>query len=110
MLYAQGFYRDACGAKASTCAPAMSTKCCDRQFVRFSLVTSVSFFLVDAAAAPWGELADRAGGRVCLGWAGSISVFGFAALSFGAYFRVDVMIVLGIMALGTAGPGEKFTR
>jgi hypothetical protein len=105
MLYAQGFYRSTCGANAKTCPAGMSTKCCDHQFVRFSLVTSIAFFLVDAAAAPWGELADRAGGRVCLGWAAGLSVIGFAVLSVGAYLRMDALIMVAIMTLGAAGPG-----
>lgn len=107
LLYAQGFYISTCSVehRAKRCAAVMSTKCCEHQFLRFSLVTSAAFFLVDAAAAPWGELVDRVGGRVCLAWAVSLSVLGFAALSAGAWLRVDALLMIGILALGAAGPG-----
>ena len=114
MLYSQGFYRDVCpvskGVEVTAehvCAvhEARSSKCCDHQFVRFSLVASGTFFLVDAAAAPWGELADRAGGRICLLMATIISVSGFVLLALGSFLRIDGMTTLALMLLGLAGPG-----
>ena len=106
MLYTQGFYRSSCPAVTeATCPVGQSTSCCDKQFLAFSFVTSSAFFLVDAAAAPWGELADRLGGRFCLGCAATLSVTGFFMLAAGAVTRSDALTACAIMALGLAGPG-----
>ena len=96
MLYMQGFYRSACpavllNATEAVCPVGMSTSCCDKQFLSYSFVTSSAFFLVDAAAAPWGELADRLGGRFCLACAASVSVAGFLMLAAGAALRSDAL-------------------
>lgn len=111
LLYSQGFYRTVCHVDTDqmeqVCAAreVLASKCCDTQFVRFSLVASGSFFLVDAAAAPWGELADRAGGRICLLIATIISVSGFVLLSLGSLTRTDSPTTFALMLLGFAGPG-----
>ena len=47
-LYAQGFWSGLCD-EAAECA-GRSQKCCQRQLVRFSLVASSAFFLVDVAS------------------------------------------------------------
>mmetsp|Transcript_47457 Transcript_47457/g.155464 ORF Transcript_47457/g.155464 Transcript_47457/m.155464 type:complete len:402 (+) Transcript_47457:32-1237(+) len=87
------------------CPLGVETKCCDHQFVAFSLAASLAFFLVDAAAAPWGELADRRGGKLTLAWASLLSIAGFAALAGGAYLLDDAIVTAGLLALGCAGPG-----
>ena len=109
LLYSQGFYRTVCHESDAeeVCAEheQYGRKCCEEQFVRFSLVASGTFFLVDAAAAPWGELADRMGGRLCLLIAALVSVGGFFMLGVGAFFEDDTMESWALMALGLAGPG-----
>ncbi|KAL1499020.1 hypothetical protein AB1Y20_013536 [Prymnesium parvum] len=106
MLYQQGFSRASCAsATPATCPVGMRTKCCEHQFLAFSLLSSSAFFLVDAAAAPWGELADRLGGRVCFGFGVCSSVAGFFMLAAGNLLRSDTLTAAAVMILGMAGPG-----
>ena len=111
LLYQQGFQRTTCHedpehalmhCKASE---STGTKCCNEQLVRYSMVASGTFFFVDAAAAPWGELADRRGGRVCLVVASFMSVGGFVMLAVGSFLQADSTITFALLLLGIAGPG-----
>ena len=103
VLYVQGYWRALCDETAR-CAGA-STKCCEAQLVRFSLVASVAFFSVDVASAPWGLLADRAGARACLAAAVALSALSFLLLGGGAAAGSDELTTAALLLLGLAGPG-----
>ena len=103
VLYAQGYWRAICD-EAAACV-GESTKCCEAQLVRYSLVASVAFFSVDVASAPWGVLADRAGARFCLALAVAISTLGLLLLGGGAAAHSDLITTAALLLLGVAGPG-----
>ena len=105
-LYAAGYWRSLCGADGVAVCEGSREQCCEDQLVRYSLVFSTCFFVVDAAAAPWGELADRKGGRVCLIVATLISITGFVLLSGGAARSdSDLLTTCALLLIALAGPG-----
>ena len=105
VLYAQGYWRAICD-EAAACV-GESTKCCEAQLVRYSLVASVAFFSVDVASAPWGVLADRAGARFCLALAVAISTLGLLLLGGGAAAHSDLITTAARPAHHRAPPSPS---
>eukprot|EP00965_Chrysotila_dentata_P231226 6198232-Pleurochrysis_carterae.AAC.1 len=101
----QGAIGTALGGDTFGRAGRTAAACKDSQLVRYSLVSSIAFFLADAAAAPWGELADRAGPFVCMVTAVTLSTSAFLLLAVGSLLRSDGVITVALLALGAAGPG-----
>ena len=105
-LYAAGYWRSLCGEDGVAICEGSREQCCEDQLLRYSLVLSTCFFVVDAASAPWGELADRQGGRVCLIVATLISITGFMLLSGGAARSdSDLLTTCALLLIALAGPG-----
>lgn len=110
VLYRHGYWRTLCGAeKAEECRLSNShVDCCEEQLVRLSAVISACFFLCDFSAAPWGEIADRLGARVCLLGAVTLSVFGMLLLGLSASDPSggsDLLTTSGLISIAVAGPG-----
>lgn len=110
VLYRHGYWLSLCdAAKAAKCEQGEShTECCEPQLVRLSMVISLCFFLCDFSAAPWGELADRQGPRVCLIAAVACSVLGMTLLGISTMDPAgcsNALTTLGLVAVAVAGPG-----
>lgn len=111
VLYKHGFWTSLCkAAKAAQCiAEHLHVECCEAQLVRLSMVISLCFFLCDFSAAPWGEVADRRGPRVCLICASSLSAIGMALLGLSALnspsSSSNMLNTVGLVAIAAAGPG-----
>ena len=71
-LYDEDAFEGVCRPR-HTC-PNDGTPCCNEQLQVVSLFSSIGFFVADGAAAPWGEIVDRAGPRMCLLSAAAMSV------------------------------------
>lgn len=123
--YEYALYSDVCNQPRSCRHHSGGVPCCPTQLSYVSLFSSIGFFLNDAAAAPWGELVDRAGPRVCLTCAACMGSLGLAFLgaaalvdiesidtpqlsifmSHGFLQEADVLASLGLIMVGCAGPG-----
>mmetsp|Transcript_27605 Transcript_27605/g.66891 ORF Transcript_27605/g.66891 Transcript_27605/m.66891 type:complete len:543 (+) Transcript_27605:3-1631(+) len=110
VLYRHGYWISLCNAaKAATCKAHQShIECCEQQLVRLSMIISLCFFLCDFSAAPWGELADRRGPRICLISATAVSVLGMSLLGLSTIDPTgcsNTLTTIGLVALAVAGPG-----
>ena len=72
-LYDMNSYRGLCDAQR-VCTLGNGQPCCDNELQAISLYSSIGFFVADAAAAPWGEVVDRFGSRICLMCAAFLSI------------------------------------
>ena len=107
-LYSLGFLDDTCGAKeamACRAVPDRSSKCCDTQSDAYAVVFTVGYFLSDAAAAPWGEVADRLGGLICASAAMLAAALSLTLLAVGTRLPSDGLLIGSIEAISLAGPG-----
>jgi len=119
-LYGLGFWARLCGAEAAVCqahSRSISStvdedgKCCEAQLLRVGLTSSITFFMADAAAGPWGEYVDRVGPRQCFATASFASACGFTLLGFlllpGSSLSLgrDVATTAAFAILGLVGPG-----
>ncbi|KAL1515167.1 hypothetical protein AB1Y20_004235 [Prymnesium parvum] len=104
-LYEQRMWAAVCddGGGAARCRGPL--KCCDGQLVQLSLLASVAFFISDAAAAPWGEVVDRIGGRNCLALSASASCAAFVLLGAGVAQAHEELTVCAVVLLALSGPG-----
>ena len=107
LLFRRELWSSVCGESAAVrChAEATEARCCNDQFVQFSLLTSVAFFVSDAAAAPWGEIVDRIGGRSSLAISCSMFCVGFVGLGVGVLDNSELLTGTSVLLLALAGPG-----
>ena len=115
VLYNHGAYAGVC-QHAPQCPPGNGTKCCEEQFARVSLFSSMGFFAADAAAAVWGEVVYKYGAKFTLAAATALSAVAMCMVGFGvlraelhgmrgSWFLSDVLISIGFIIIGGAGPG-----
>jgi hypothetical protein len=103
VLYDLGVFQDACGAHAQ--CEDTTRQCCDAQFERYTLLSSVALFAADGTFALYGELMDRRGPRDCFIVGMALCAFGFFVLGANAYAHLDALWYVGFVGLGVAGPG-----
>ena len=105
LLYERGHWAGNCD-NAAACVQALSTtKCCDAQLAHITMLSSLSYFLTDASAAPWGEAVDRVGALPMLGLSTTIASAGAVVLGFGVKQRAEGMVTAAMLMLAVAGPG-----
>ena len=118
-LYDMNSYRGLCDAQR-VCTLGNGQPCCDSELQAISLYSSIGFFVADGAAAPWGEIVDRFGSRICLMCAAFLSIASMLLIGTGLWTEYahvaetygsegstkgDVLFSVGLVIIGGAGPG-----
>ena len=107
LLYQRGAWAGLCG-DATACSGEQSwksTKCCDSQMLRVTMVSSVAYFISDASSGPWGEAVARAGVHMMLALSTIMSCTGAIVLGVGLHVHAEWLITSGFCLLAVGGPG-----